>query len=257
MRHPRPSQKLAPVLLAALFVPWTAAQSLPGAPSPPDAQENDDWNHEGRISAGLSVTRGNTRTESGQLALDHRSRSPRNRVLASAEGNRARDDGELSVYNLRGSLRHDYFLTRRLYLNSSASLLRDEFRDIRLRRTVGFGPGVQLLDAERVQLSAETGLSYIHETRYVQDTQREPAWRWAMDYQQELESGVTLFHRQEGLVVLDEPKDWVWSSRTGLRFPVIGDLAGSIQYQYDYDNQPAEDRKAYDSALLLNVNWTW
>ena len=60
----------------------------------------------------------------------------------------------------------------------------------------------------------------------------------------------------------DDSSSWVINTRQRARFPIYKGITGTIQYRYDYNNEPSPDAKAdYDSSLsfLLGYefkNWT-
>jgi len=224
----------------------------PGAPS------QDGVRTSGNIAVGGSLTRGNTRTEATTVVANFEARTRLNRFRADSAFNRAKENDELSRDNAQGTARYDHFLSERVYVNSNISLLRDRFKDLRLRTAVGVGLGYQFLDTSRRSLSAELGGSLVNQDFYEAENESNPAARWALDYQQRLfGGGISLFHNSEGLHSLDDVDEFLILARTGMRFPLIAGLTGTVQVNVDYDNNPPEDSRRVDTAYLITVGYSW
>ena len=67
---------------------------------------------------------------------------------------------------------------------------------------------------------------------------------------------VQLFHVQLGWVSLSDSDSWTFKSRQGLRFPIHKGFTTTLQYNYDYDNDPSDDsREKWDSKLMMLFGW--
>lgn len=53
-----------------------------------------------------------------------------------------------------------------------------------------------------------------------------------------------------------ETKD-LWVSWDGLRMPLFGGFVGSLEYEIDYDGQPAAGTKTTDKTLRLKIGYQW
>ena len=212
---------------------------------------------EGRISAGASVSKGNTETENYHVDGEFSARSAVNRFTIGALGNYGTDEdnrqikGDVSAY-----ASYDHFFGRRWYFNSNLGLTHDEFRDLRLRTTAGVGLGYQFRETAAHRLSAELGISYIHENFYEEPDESQPAARWGLDYQYQFQSGLMFVHRQELFWGLEDTSDVLLRTQTGLRVPLFGQLSGGLDVNYDYDWQPPADAEEEDVIYLLKLIYT-
>lgn len=212
----------------------------------------------GDISLGMRLTGGNDRRRSINGKAAATVRTEINRLRFNGEFNQAEDDGEETEDNAAGSVRYDHFISERTYVNTNVGLARDEFRDLRLRSSFGVGLGYQLFDTDRRQLSSELGVSYVNEDYYSSGTESNPAGRWALDYEEQLAGdGIRLFHTQEGLVNLDDTDDVLITTRTGLRFPIMGGITGTVQANVDYESQPAGDNERTSTAYVITAGYSW
>lgn len=212
----------------------------------------------GNVAFGGSMTRGNTRTEALNINADFEARTDVNRLRLFAEGARAKEDGDLSRESARGGMRYDHFVSDRLYLNSNLSLTTDRFRDLKLRTIVGGGLGYQFFETPQRVLSAELGLSYINEEFREASNESRTAARWALDYEQHLlGERLRFFHNQEGFQGLEDSRDLLVLTRTGLRFPLMLGMTGTAQVNVDYDRDPPAGNTSTDTAYLLTVGYSW
>ncbi len=232
----------------------TAIASITG----PDTPRRDRVRTTGNINAGGSLTRGNTRTETYNANGAFEARTNVNRFRLNGDVNQAKDNGDLSRDNASGTARYDHFVSQRLYLNTYTNLSRDRFKDLRLRTSVGAGLGYQFYDTAQRSLSAELGAGYVNQDYYAAENESNPGGRWALDYEERLMGGgLRLFHRQEGLVSLEDSDEFQVSTQTGVRFPLVLGMTGTVQANVDYNNSPPGDSKKTDQAYLLTAGYSW
>lgn len=173
--------------------------------------------------------------------------------------NYARDDSREIADNASVSGGWDHFINPRWYLNSNVGFARDEFKSLDLRSTVGLGLGYQWSESDRRKLSAEFGLSYVHEDLANGDSESQPAARWALKYEHRLASA-TLYHDQElllGIEDIEDIEDTLLRTRTGLRMPISERVSGSLQINYDHDFQPVAGADETDIAYLFKLGYEW
>jgi putative salt-induced outer membrane protein YdiY len=134
----------------------------------------------------------------------------------------------------------------------------DRFADLRLRSIVGPAIGYQFDGSANTRLSAEVGPVYLREDFY--DQRDNLSWGTGVfiDYEQDLIADRLQFYLN-GMgfsAFTGETKD-LWVSWAGLRVPLIGGFVGSLEYEIDYDGQPAEDTKTTDQTLRLKLGYQW
>jgi hypothetical protein len=112
-------------------------------------------------------------------------------------------------------------------------------------------------DTPQQRLSVEGGINYIHESFREGGSDSRPAARVAVDYERRFRRGFELFHRNETLVGLDDIDDVLFRSRTGVRFPLMARVEGTLQFNYDFDNLPPPGNRRADTATLLTLGYSW
>jgi len=212
----------------------------------------------GRINVGASSTSGNTETEKVHADTEVVARSIKNRFTIGGAMNRTEDAGVETESNWIAYLKYDHFITKKWYAYSNADMESDEFKDIGLRTTLGVGTGYQFLETPATNLSLEGGVNYVNTDFEVGTDDSYPAGRWALRFDHFLFGSKTqFFHRDEGFFALDDSDNLFVRTQTGLRWPIIERLSAAVQYNFDWDDNPAPGRSSTDRAVLLTLGYTW
>jgi len=78
------------------------------------------------------------------------------------------------------------------------------------------------------------------------------AGRWSVNYDQYFfKKLVQLFHVNIGFISLENADDWFLKTRTGLRFPLYKGVTATLQYNFDYDNQPSVDAETEEHTTFI------
>ncbi len=212
----------------------------------------------GRINIGASSTSGNTNVDRTNGDAEVVARTDKNRFTLGGEVNRVKTDDVETESNWLTYLKYDHFFSKRWYGFTNMSGENDEFKDIRLRTTIGLGTGYQWFDTDKTRLSFEIGANYVN-TDFIEATDTDyPAARWALNFLQKLFNSKTeFFHRHELYSSLDKSDNFFIRTRTGLRLPIIENLNSTIQYNYDWDDNPAPGRVKEDKAWLFTLGYRW
>lgn len=209
---------------------------------------------EGRVSAGANVARGNTEAQTYHLDAEFIARTALNRYTLAALGNYGTDGDEQILGDASLQARYDHFFEDRWYFNSNFGVLHDEFRDLDLRTTVGAGLGYQFWEVLDSRLSAELGISYIHENFDEAPDEGQPAARWGLDFRKKFSDlGLVFVHRHEVFFGLEDVEDVLLRSQSGVRMPLFGSVSGGLDVNLDYDWQPPADAEKADVIYLLKL----
>ncbi len=212
--------------------------------------------YDGGVSGSLVSSSGNTDSDNRYLEGRFEARTDRNRYTFAVTHNNAEEDGRKSASRSTASLAYDLFYSDRWYLNTNAQLTEDEFQDLNLRSSLGVAAGYQVWERPDASLSVELGASYVHEDFITTQDEDFPAARWALDWEVPLLGAeVGFFHRQQGLLSLEDSDDLVIQSRTGVGFSLFADFVATVQVNYDWDNSPSAGLEKDDTTLLLNLGY--
>ncbi|MEK6803147.1 MAG: DUF481 domain-containing protein [Nitrospirota bacterium] len=220
----------------------------------------------GALQAGFSQTTGNSHLRNGSLLgeLSARSESLRLTILGRyIYGDNAQN---LIVRNSRGTIKLDFFLTKRLYWFTSAYFEQDTFQDLKLRTALATGPGYQFLDRgdlsgffKDMTLWAEAGAAYFNEDFKLANDKSSTRGRWAVKWNWPLWGGdqVSLYHFQEGFQSLANSKDLYVTADTGLRFKVWGGLVSGFQWTMRYNKNPPPGVSDTDNLYLITLGYSF
>ena len=124
----------------------------------------------GAVQAGFSQTTGNSHLRNGSLLGELSARSESLRLTILGRYIYGDNSGNLIVRNSRGTIKLDFFLTKRLYWFASAYFEQDTFQDLKLRTALATGPGFQILERgdltgifRDMTLWTEAGAAYFNE----------------------------------------------------------------------------------------------
>jgi putative salt-induced outer membrane protein YdiY len=206
-----------------------------------------------RTNVGITQERGNTDTDSYRLDGEFVARTEKSRYTFAGELNVEEADGDKTVENWLAFGKYDYFLTQKWFLYAKTLFEHNEFADLDLRSTLGGGVGHQFFESDTVNLSVGAGPSWVNEDFIEAEDDDYSAGQWFIDYDQFFfNKFVQFFHRQVGFVKLAETGKWLVKTRQGLRFPIYKGFTTTLQYNYDYNNEPSPDaEEKWDSKLMF------
>ncbi len=210
----------------------------------------------GRVNVGVTVTRGNTETETSYGEGELIARSAKNRFTVGARFAKEADGGEETVNRQSGYMKYDHFLTKKLYFQANAAATKDPFKDLNLRSSFGLGAGYQLLETERTNLAFEAGVNQVNEDFIVAEDKSFVAGRWAWNFDHFLyKRDLQFFHGLEGLISLKDTEDLTIQSQTGLRFFLFKHFNATAQFNYDLDKSPSPGLEKADKAFLFTLGY--
>lgn len=220
----------------------------------------------GAVQAGFSQTTGNSHLRNGSLLGELSARSESLRLTILGRYIYGDNSGNLIVRNSRGTIKLDFFLTKRLYWFASAYFEQDTFQDLKLRTALSTGPGYQLLDRgdltglfRDMTLWAEAGAAYFNEDFKLADDKSSTRGRWAVKWNWPLWGGdqVSLYHFQEGFQSLANSKDLYLTADTGLRFKIWGGLVSGFQWTMRYNKNPPPGISDTDNLYLITLGYSF
>ncbi len=212
----------------------------------------------GRANAGVYIAKGNTDKESYHGDIEAIARTKQNRFTAGAIYNQALDDGVESENNATAYLKYDHFFTDKWYTYANTVLFKDDFADLNLRTSLGLGAGYQFIESELTNLSLEGGLSYVNEDFDLAPDDSYPAARWSLNYDHFLyPDRLQFFHFHEGLLGLQDTKDIIIITRTGLRAMLTDSFTATAEVDVDWDNTPSPGNDRVDTRYLFNLGYGW
>lgn len=212
----------------------------------------------GRINIGAASSSGNTNVENLNANAEVVARSDQNRFTVGGQVNKGKDTGRETESNWLAYLKYDHFISEKWYAFANASGENDKFKDINLRTTLGVGGGYQVFETKKTFLLLELGANNVNTDFDLGVDQNYPAARFALDFSRKFfDSEVQFFNRDVFFNSLDDSENQFLRTQTGLRLPIVERLNSTIQYNYDWDNNPAPGRRSEDKTWLFTLGYRW
>ena len=127
-----------------------------------------------------------------------------------------------------------------------------------LRQAAGPSIGYEFATGSPTRLASELGLMFVDED-YIDVPDNSffgPAW--FVDYEREVWEGkMTFYHRHYGILSAEDTGKQLWHSWTGLRVPLAGGFATSLEFELDYDSEPAIRADSTDTTVRLKLGYQW
>jgi putative salt-induced outer membrane protein YdiY len=205
-----------------------------------------------RANVNITNERGNTNSDNYYLQGEFRARTAKNRYVVGGELNKEDAEGTTISQNWLVHGNYSRFLNKEWYLFTNTLFEHDEFNDLKLRSTLGAGAGYQIFETPLVNLSISAGLAEVDENFYVAENNTYSAGQWSVNYDQYFfDKFVQLFHTDNGYISLENGSNWFLRTRTGLRFPLYKGFGATLQYNFDYNNQPSTDAQTREDTKFI------
>jgi putative salt-induced outer membrane protein YdiY len=203
----------------------------------------------------LNVTRnsGNTDSKSNLLFADTRLRLGDHRHLA--ELTIARDKTNDVTTKKQDLFRYSYnwLLSDPWYLGATASYERDPIKNLDHRYMIGALVGRDFIKNSRTFLTASVGIGYSDE-KLAGISDSGATGLWNLIFERDFREGsIAFFHNQNLNYQFYGDNNMILKTNTGFRFDIVKDVYASISYRYDYETEPAEGTKDYDSTLAIGI----
>ena len=193
-----------------------------------------------RANASVTSQRGNTESDNYYFDGEFVARTKKNRYTIGGELSKETADNVTTSQNWLVYGNYNHFLNEKWFLFVNTLFEHDEFKDLNLRSTLGAGAGYQFFETPLLNLSISAGLSKVDENFDLAEDNDYSAGQWEIKYDQYFFGKfVQLFHVNTGYISLEDSNDWFLKTRTGLKFPLYKGFAATLQYNFDWDNQPS------------------
>lgn len=222
--------------------------------------------YSGGLTTGLSQSSGNSHLRSASLLGDLTGRSESLRLTLLGRYIYGDDHGRVITRNSRGTIKLDFFMTKRFYWFAAAYFEQDTFQDLKLRTSLSSGPGFQFIDKgnysgpylKDMTLYFEAGLAYFNEDFSIAADKTSLRARTSLKWDWPIfDEKVTFYHYDEFFPSVQNAKDFYLTSDQGVRFKLIGGLVSGFQLTYRYNNTPPPGIKSSDTLFLWTVGYTF
>jgi putative salt-induced outer membrane protein YdiY len=221
--------------------------------------------YSGSLTGGYSQTTGNSHLKNASLLGDFVARGEQLRLTLNGRYIYGDNANTLIARNARGTIKLDFFMTKRVFWFVSAYFENDRFQDLKMRTALASGPGYQFVDRgeyggllKDMTLYAEAGLAYFNEDfRTANDTSSTRGrasikLNWPL-----LDDKVTLYHFSEFYPSLQNTKNYYLTMDNGVRFKIFEGFVSGFQVTTRLNSNPSPGTGDTDNLYLMTVGYSF
>lgn len=222
--------------------------------------------YKGTLTGGYTQATGNSHLRNASFLGDFVARSEQLRLTLNGRYVYGDKDNQLSARNARGTIKMDFFITKRLFWYASAYFEQDTFQDLKLRTALSSGPGYQFIEKgdyaspwlKDMTLYAEAGLAYFNEDFTTASDQASLRGKWAVRLNWPiLDERMTFYHFQEFYPSLQNTKSYYLTMDNGVRFRIFEGFVSGIQVTTRYNSTPAQGTGDTDNLYLVTLGYNF
>lgn len=220
----------------------------------------------GAVTAGISTASGNTNFQNASFLLDLTGRSEKLRLLLNGRYVYNENNNQLAARNARGTIKLDFFFTKRFYAFTSAYFEQDTFQDLNLRTALATGPGYQFIDQgdfsspyfKDMTLSGEFGVSYFNEDFKNLADQSSVRGRGSFRFNWPMfDERIVIYHFDEFFPSFQNSQDYYLTMDQGIRLKLIEGFVANFQFTYRYNNKPPAGVQSTDTLYLITFGYNF
>ena len=233
--------------------------------------EEEKWH--GSVNGAFNAARGNTVENSWSILANVNRRWEKDRFNAAfgyyySEKGTAGTDPEKSTDRWEAEAQHDHFWSSAFYHYENVRYDRDTIQFLDARYRVGLGAGYQWLDGRvfestgKWSFNQEAGLNWVKETYKNSDDDKAngfAALRYAhhLLYTPKWNEGLEAFHNAEVLPDVDDWEKYLIKADIGFSTKLIYDFDLLAKIEWEFNSQPANDRKKQDVRYIVGLGYKW
>jgi putative salt-induced outer membrane protein YdiY len=222
----------------------------------------------GSVNAAYSQSTGNSHLRNVTVVGDFVARSEQLRLTMLGRYVYGDDNGSLNTRNAKGTIKLDFFITKRFFWFASTYVEYDFFQNLKLRTAIASGPGDQWIDRgdyngifKDMTLYTEAGPAYFNEdfrdNTLVADKSSfrgrvSTKWNWPL-----FNDRITIYHNHEMFPSMQNFADFYLTMDNGIRFKIWEGLASGLQVTTRYNNRPAPGTVKTDNLYLYTLGYAF
>jgi putative salt-induced outer membrane protein YdiY len=205
-----------------------------------------------QVSAGLTLTRGNSDTVLFVSKIQTQNKQPQNEWLLEADSAYGENNSVLSEDILHGSAQYNHIVSERFYGYGNLSALHDGIQDLAYQVSLSPGAGYYFIKTLPTSLVGEIGPGIICERRG-EDDQTYMSLRLAEHWDQKLNPTAKLWEKVEVLPEATKFDNYIVNSEFGVETSLTKRLSLQVTFDDNFVNEPAAGRKNNDARLVSSI----
>jgi putative salt-induced outer membrane protein YdiY len=221
--------------------------------------------YSGSLTGGFSQTTGNSHLRNASVLGDFVARSEQLRLTINGRYVYGDNANTLIARNARGTIKLDFFITKRLYWFASAYVESDRFQDLKMRTALATGPGFQFIDRgdftgvfKDLTFYTEAGVSYFNEDFRLAEDKSSFRARVSMRLNWPiLDDRITFYHYNEIYPSLQNTSNYYLTMDNGVRFKIWEGFVSGFQVTTRYNSKPAAGTTDTDNMYLFTLGYSF
>ena len=207
---------------------------------------------ESSLSAGLSLTKGNSDTLLTTVAFNTRRKTTENEFTFGADGSYGENNSVKNNETLHGVGQYNHLFSNRFYGYLNAEGLHDGIADLNYRFTFSPGTGYYFLKETNTMLAGEAGPGLIFQELGGVDTTY-ATLRLAERFEHKLNNGARVWEKAEFLPQVNKLRNFLVNAEVGAEASLTKTFSLRVTLQDNFINQPAPGRKKNDVRGISGV----
>jgi putative salt-induced outer membrane protein YdiY len=210
------------------------------------------WEH--TVSAGVSLTRGNSQTSLFNADFLAVKKTPVNEYMFGIGGAYGDNNSKDTVNNYKAFGQWNHLFNERLYGYLRGEGVRDVISDLNYRFTVGPGVGYYFIKEKMTTLAGEAGIAFTaRELGHKSDTYA--TLRIAERFEHKFSDHARVWQSAEFLPQIDQFDNFVFNFELGAEAALNKSLNLQAKFVDSYQNRPALGRLKNDAQIIAGVNY--
>ena len=226
----------------------------------PPAKPIPKWT--GDISAGLTSTHGNTKTETISASLNLMKRTENDRTTINADYAKGEQEDKTTGQTetiedwWRAKGKYDYFVSKKLYAYVDGRYERDAVAELDRRMIIGGGAGYQWIESPEMNFSTEGGIASLYEKFDNQtDSNSEISMQLGYHFDKKLTQKISFTNDLTYYPSLDKFSDYFLTTTAGLRADFTERMFFTFKTIFNYDVTPAIGSGSTDVKYFLGLGY--
>jgi putative salt-induced outer membrane protein len=207
---------------------------------------------ESSISAGLSLTKGNSDTLLTTVTFKTRRKTTENEFMFGADGSYGENDSVKNNESLHGVGQYNHLFNEHFYDFFNLEGLHDGIADLQYRFTISPGAGYYFLKETNTTLAGELGPGLISQRLGGVDTTY-ATLRLAERFEHKLNNGARVWEKVEFLPQVNKLQNFLVNAEVGAEASLTKTFSLRVTLQDNFINQPAPGRKSNDVKLISGL----
>ena len=226
------------------------AQTPAPVATTPVAPATPPWT--GSAAAGLTFTRGNSRTLLATVNLEAQHKWDLNELLLGADGTYGKSSGVKNAESIDGKAQYNRLLTERLYYGAKVDALSDAIASINYRLSISPLAGYYLIKGTNDTLAVEAGPGFVVQ-KLGATTRGYATLRLGERFEHKFSATAKLWQNFEIIPQVDKFNNYYVNAEIGIESAISKDWSLRSYIQDTYYNIPAPGRLKNDIKLVTGI----